>query len=232
VIRAERLTRTFGSRRAVEGVTLELAAGDCLALFGPNGAGKTTLLRMLGGLLRPTSGSATIDGAVLPGGPEVRAKVGLLSHHTLLYDALTARENVEFAGNLYGVANVRRDAEEALRRMGALEYADAPVRRLSRGMQQRVSIARAMVHRPGVVLADEPFTGLDAAGASALSSLFSELRDSGATLVIVTHNLDEALSLCTHAAIMRAGRVVRFDAAPIPELAVYTALYKEMAVDA
>jgi ABC-type multidrug transport system ATPase subunit len=99
-------------------------------------------------------------------------------------------------------------------------------------MQQRVSIARAMVHRPGVVLADEPFTGLDAAGASALSSLFSELRDSGATLVIVTHNLDEALSLCTHAAIMRAGRVVRFDAAPIPELAVYTALYKEMAVDA
>ena len=232
MIRAERLTRTFGARRAVDGVSVELAAGDCLALFGPNGAGKTTLLRMFGGLLKPTGGTASIDGVALPGGPEVRAKVGVLSHHTLLYDALSARENVEFAARLYGVPNVRAAADLALQRMGASEYANAPVRRLSRGMQQRVSIARAMVHRPGVILADEPFTGLDASGAAALASLFAELRDSGATLVIVTHNLEEALSLCTHAAIMRNGQVVRYDTAPIPDSAAYTALYKEMAVDA
>jgi heme exporter protein A len=232
VIRAERLTRIFGGRRAVDEVSVELGAGDCLALFGPNGAGKTTLLRLLGGLLKPSAGSASIDGAALPGGPEVRVKVGLLSHHTLLYEALTARENVEFAARLYGVVDVHGASETALRRMGALEYADAPVRRLSRGMQQRVSVARAMVHVPAVVLADEPFTGLDASGAAALSTLFAELRDGGATLIIVTHNLDEALSLCTHAAIMRGGRIVRMDVAPVPELSVYTALYKEMAVDA
>jgi heme exporter protein A len=232
VIRAERLTRVFGGRRAVDEVSVELGAGDCLALFGPNGAGKTTLLRLLGGLLKPSVGSASIDGVALPGGPEVRGKIGLLSHHILLYEALTARENVEFAARLYGVMDVNGATETALRRMGALEYADAPVRRLSRGMQQRVSVARAMVHAPAVVLADEPFTGLDASGAAALSALFAELRDGGATLIIVTHNLDEALSLCTHAAIMRGGRIVRMDVAPVPELSVYTALYKEMAVDA
>ncbi len=232
VVRAERLTRTFGQRRAVNDVSLDLCAGDCLALFGPNGAGKTTLLRMFGGLLKPTGGTASIDGVALPGGPEVRAKVGLVSHHTMLYDALTPRENVEFSARLYGVRDVRAAAESALRQMGAASYADQPVKLLSRGMQQRVSIARALVHRPSVILADEPFTGLDASGAAALSAMFREVRESGATLVIVTHNLDEALSLCTHAAIMREGRFVRLDTAPIPELSVYTALYKELAMDA
>jgi ABC-type multidrug transport system ATPase subunit len=123
-------------------------------------------------------------------------------------------------------------AQAALSSLGALSYADNRVQSLSRGMQQRVSIARAIVHTPSVVLADEPFTGLDAQGASALSALFSKLRDAGATLIIVTHNLDEALSLCTHAAIMRNGRFVRLDTAPIPQLAEYTALYKELSVDA
>jgi heme exporter protein A len=232
VVRAERLTRRFGQRRAVEDVSVALHAGECLALFGPNGAGKTTLLRMLGGLLRPTAGTASIDGVELPGGVEVRAKVGIVSHHTMLYDVLTARENVEFAAKMYGVPDVRKAAETSLERMGALGYADVPVKLLSRGMQQRVSIARAMVHRPAVILADEPFTGLDASGAAALSAMFRDVRESGATLVIVTHNLDEALSLCTHAAIMREGRFVRMDTAPIPELSVYTALYRELAMDA
>ena len=232
LLRAERLSRTFGRRRAVDDVSIELAAGDCLALFGPNGAGKTTLLRMFGGLLRPTSGTASIDGVALPGGPEVRARVGLLSHHTMLYDTLSARENVEFAARMYGVRDVRGAARDALERLGAAAYADVPVRGLSRGMQQRVSIARAMVHGPSVVLADEPFTGLDASGAAALSRRFAELRDAGATLIIVTHNLDEALSLCTHAAVMRAGRFVRLDTAPVPRLDEYTALYHELAIDA
>jgi len=231
VVRAERLTRTFGPHRAVEEVSVALHAGDCLALFGPNGAGKTTLLRLLGGLLRPTGGSASLAGVALPGGPEVRAKVGVVSHHTMLYDSLSALENVEFSARLYGMPSPHSAALAALMRMGAASYAHAPVRTLSRGMQQRVSIARTMVHEPSVILADEPFTGLDAAGASVLSGMFAELRDAGATLVIVTHNLDEALSLCTHAAIMRHGRFVRFDTAPIPELPEYTALYKELLAD-
>jgi heme exporter protein A len=229
---ATHLTRTFGPRRAVAGVSIELNPGDCLALFGPNGAGKTTLLRLFGGLLKPTSGTASIDGIPLPGGPQVRAKVGLLSHHTMLYPPLTARENVEFSARLYGVTNPRQAAHAALSTLGALDYADTSVQSLSRGMQQRVSIARAIVHTPSIVLADEPFTGLDASGAAALSAVFTQLRDSGATLIIVTHNLDEALSLCTHAAIMRRGRFARLDTAPIPRLAEYTALYKELSVDA
>jgi heme exporter protein A len=226
------LVRTFGARRAVNGVSLTLAPGDCLALFGPNGAGKTTLLRLLGGLLRPTSGSAAIDGIALPGGTDVRSRVGLVSHPTMLYDALTARENIEFAARMYGVPDVRGAASAVLDRLGATSFADVRVRSLSRGMQQRVSVARAIVHGPSVLLADEPFTGLDTSGASALTAMLTELRDSGATIVIVTHNLDEALALCTVAAIMREGRFVRLDHAPIPARDEYTALYRELSVDA
>lgn len=231
-LQATNLVRAFGARRAVDGVSLALDAGDCLALFGPNGAGKTTLLRLLGGLLRPTSGGASIGGMPLPGDAETRARVGLISHATMLYDTLTPRENVEFAARMYGIANVRDAAEAALARIGAGGYADIPVRSLSRGMQQRVSVARATVHEPSVLLADEPFTGLDTAGAAALSSMLAALRDAGATIVIVTHNLDEALALCTRAAIMRDGGLVRYDTAPIPARDEYTALYRELAADA
>lgn len=187
---------------------------------------------MLGGLLHPTGGSAAIEGIALPGGADVRVRVGLVSHQTMLYDALTARENVEFAARMYGVADVRGAAERVLARLGADTFADTRVQSLSRGMQQRVSVARAIVHEPSILLADEPFTGLDAAGASALTRMLADLRDSGATIIIVTHNLDEALSLCTAAAIMREGRFVRLDRAPIPARDEYTALYRELSVDA
>jgi len=231
-LEATDIVRAFGARRAVDGVSVRLDPGDCLALFGPNGAGKTTLLRLLGGLIRATSGTATIGGVTLPGEAEVRGRVGLISHQTMLYDALTPRENVEFAARMYGVRDVRGETERALERLGASGYADRAVRSLSRGMQQRVSVARAVVHGPSVLLADEPFTGLDAAGASALTSMLAELRDAGAAIVIVTHNLDEALALCTQAAIMRQGRLVRHDAAPVPSRSEYTALYRELSVDA
>lgn len=232
VLQASNVVRAFGARRAVDGVSLSLGAGDCLALFGPNGAGKTTLLRLLGGLIRPTAGVASIDGMALPGGAEVRARVGLISHQTMLYDALTPRENVEFAARMYGVREVRDQSARALDRLGATTYADRPVRSLSRGMQQRVSVARALVHGPSVLLADEPFTGLDAAGAAALSAMLRQFRDDGAAIVIVTHHLDEALALCTQAAIMRTGQLVRHDTAPIPSSSAYTSLYRELAADA
>jgi heme exporter protein A len=209
VVEAESIARAFGSRRAVNDVTLEVRSGETLAIFGPNGAGKTTLLRMLGGLLKPTSGSARIGGVKVGGGPEVRRQIGLISHRTLLYDALSARENVEFFARLYGVKSAREAALQSLDRMKIADRADTPVRALSRGMKQRVSIARATVHNPKVVLADEPFTGLDVSGARALSQLLQELRASGAALVLVTHNIDEGLSLATHAAIMNEGKLVR-----------------------
>jgi heme exporter protein A len=211
VVATENLTRNFGRRRAVDGVTVSVAAGEALALFGPNGAGKTTLLRMLGGILRPTSGQARIGDAILPGGASVRRRIGIVSHHSLLYDALTARENVEFAAKLYGVAQPHAAAERALFSMEIMDRADTPVRSLSRGMRQRVSVARATVHEPDVVLADEPFTGLDVVGAKALSSLLTSLRANGAALILVTHNVDEGLSLATRAAIMTRGKIVRMD---------------------
>lgn len=230
VLATDHLSRTFGSRRAVDDVSLTVMPGEALALFGPNGAGKTTLLRLLAGLLKPTGGTATVSGVTLPGGPDVRRTIGVISHHTLLYDALTARENVEFAARLYGMSEASAAAERALGIMGMLERADTPVRALSRGMKQRVSIARATVHEPVVVLADEPFTGLDVAGSRALSVLLSELRRNGAALVIVTHNIADGLSLATHAAIMRHGRIVRLDKRVDIDAGRYEAQYAEMVV--
>lgn len=229
VIETRSLVRAFGGRRAVDGVDLALAAGDCLALFGPNGAGKTTLLRVLAGLLKPTAGRARVAGVDLPGGAAARAAVGLISHHSLLYDALTARENVVFAARLYGVADARAAADDALRRLRVHDRADWPVRSLSRGLQQRVSIARALVHRPRVVLLDEPYTGLDEAGAGALTEALGALRGEGATLVLVTHHLGEGLALATRVAVMRAGRLVREAMRGEVEPQAFAAEYRELA---
>ena len=228
VLEATALTRRFGGRRAVDGIDLALDEGDCLALFGPNGAGKTTLLRLLAGLLRPTSGSARIAGVTLPGGAEARALVGLISHHSMLYGALSARENVAFSAALHGLPSPDDAAERALDAMQILERADAPVRALSRGMQQRVSIARAMVHAPRVVLLDEPFSGLDESGAAALAAMLAGLRRSGATLILVTHNLPEGLSLATHVGVMRGGRFVRQDRREAIDAASYAGVYRDL----
>ena len=225
---AERLTREFGGRRVVDGVDLSLGAGDCLALFGPNGAGKTTLLRMLAGLLAPTSGSVTIAGVAVRSTPEARAAVGLISHQSMLYAPLSARENVEFAARLYGVRDARRAALDALAGMRIADRADTPVRALSRGLQQRVSIARAIVHDPRLVLLDEPYTGLDEIGAAALTEALGSLSARGAALVLVTHNLSEGLALATQAAIMRGGRLVRQEARAELEPASYAAAYREL----
>jgi heme exporter protein A len=228
VVEARALVRAFGARRAVDGVDLTLRRGDCLALFGPNGAGKTTLLRLLAGLLKPSGGTARVAGVPLLGDPAARRLVGIISHQSMLYDALTARENVEFSARLYGVPDARAAAEAALDRMRVLDRASAPVRALSRGLQQRVSIARAIVHRPRVVLLDEPYTGLDEVGAAALTAALEELKSQGAALVLVTHNLGEGLALATHAAIMRRGRFVRFDERQAVEPARYAIEYREL----
>ncbi len=227
IVEVAELTRSFGRRQAVAGVTFSLAPGECLALFGPNGAGKTTLLRVLAGLLRPTSGDARIAGIQLPGGALARARVGLISHRTMLYEALSPRENVAFAARLYGVRDASARVDESLQRMSMLERADAPVRFLSRGMQQRVSIARAMVHAPQLVLADEPYSGLDESGARALTSLLGELRSAGTAVIVVTHNLTEGLSLATHAAVMDRGRFLRYDAVDRIDPRSYAATYRE-----
>jgi len=227
MIVARGLGRRFGGRTAVNDVTLSLDEGDCLALFGPNGAGKTTLLRMLAGLLRPTSGSGSVAGIELPGGTELRGVIGYISHASMLYAALSARENIELTARLFGVHNPRAAASRALERMAMADRAATPVRQLSRGMQQRVTIARATVHEPRVVLLDEPFSGLDDSGSAALGAHLAALRATGTTLVLVTHQIADGLALATHAAIMHAGELVRVEAGDTIDPATYLTVYRE-----
>jgi heme exporter protein A len=228
VLEAERLARAFAGRRAVSEVTFELESAECLALFGPNGAGKTTLLRLLAGLLKPTSGWARINGHVLRGDGTARSRVGFVSHQSMLYGALTVRENLELAARLYGLPDAHEAAELSLREMHVLDRADAAVRALSRGLQQRVSIARALVHRPRVLLLDEPYTGLDARGAAALTEVLARVRGDGATLVLVTHNIDEGLAVATHAAVMHGGRVLRLERRDELDSSSYADEYREL----
>jgi heme exporter protein A len=228
VVEAEGLVRAFGGRRAVDGVSLALQRGDCLALFGPNGAGKTTLLRLLAGLLAPSSGRCLVGGVALREGRAARAQVGLISHASMLYGALSARENLEFSARMYGLARPAEAAMRALAAMRVADRADALVRALSRGLQQRVSIARAIVHEPLLLLCDEPYTGLDEVGSAALTTALSERRESGAALLLVTHNLAEGLALATHAAIMRRGRFVRYEDRSAVDGASYASAYREL----
>ncbi len=228
VLEADGLTRSFGGRRAVHDVTLQLDAGECLALFGPNGAGKTTLLRLLAGLLKPTAGTARINGQLLRGDASARGQVGFISHQSMLYGPLTVRENVELAARLYGMSEPARPASNALGEMRVLDRAESAVRSLSRGLQQRVSIARALVHRPRVLLLDEPYTGLDALGAATLTEMLERLRGDGATLVLVTHNIAEGLEVATQAAVMHRGRVVRRERREELDADSYADAYREL----
>jgi heme exporter protein A len=228
VVQAEGLVRAFAGRRAVDGVDFTILAGECLALFGPNGAGKTTLLRLLAGLLAPSAGSCHVGGVTLRTGRASRAEVGLVSHASMLYGALTARENVEFAARMYGVHDPAAAARRALVQMRVADRADAPVRALSRGLQQRVSIARAIVHEPRLLLCDEPYTGLDEVGSAALTAALAERRDRGAALLLITHNIGEGLALATHVAIMRRGRFVRHESRAALDPASYARAYREL----
>jgi heme exporter protein A len=211
VLVARGVARRFGHVRALAGVDLCLAAGQSLAVFGPNGAGKTTLLRVLAGLLRPDAGEVELFGRrLLRGDAAPRRRIGLISHQSFLYDGLTAQENLEFYGRLYGLGDRRARSREALSRVGLLDRAGSVVGTMSRGMVQRLAIARALLHDPVLVLLDEPFTGLDQRAAGALREELARLLSERRTVVLVTHNLDEGLELATHVAIMTGGRFVEY----------------------
>jgi len=219
--------RSFGHVRALRGVSFALDAGDSLAVFGPNGAGKTTLLRVLAGLLHPQRGEVLLDGAPLARADAAhRRRVGLIAHYSLLYDGLTAAENLAFYARLYGVAGRDAAVRAALEGVGLADRADDLAGTFSRGMVQRLAIARALLHAPSVVLLDEPFSGLDQRAAAALRDVLMRLRAERRTMVLVTHNIDEGLELATHVAIQVAGRFA--ECAPVDgDLAAYRRRYAE-----
>jgi len=203
------LSKRFGPIRAIEQLSLRVERGESVTVFGPNGAGKTTLIRLLTLSLRATSGRFRLDG-LDPAAEDlrIRQRIGVISHQSFLYDDLTARENLEFFARLYGVPDPGRRAGELLDDVGLATRAGDPVRTFSRGMQQRVSLARALVHRPSIVFLDEPFTGLDPHAARTLRSTLEGLREEGRTVFMVTHNLAQGLELSDRWLILSGGRVV------------------------
>jgi heme exporter protein A len=202
VIELDGVGRAYGERAALAGVTLTLEAGQTLVVFGPNGAGKSTLLRVLATLLRPTVGAARVFGCELPREAwKVRGRVGLLGHEALLYRELSARQNLRYHARLHQVAPAR--VEELLDAVGLARRADDPVSTYSRGMVQRASLARAVLHEPELLLLDEPRANLDPAAAEALEPLLS-----GRTRVITSHDPTGGLAEADIALGLRDGRAV------------------------
>jgi heme exporter protein A len=229
LVEARGLARRYGAVRALAGVDLALRRGEVLLVLGPNGAGKSTLLRSLAGLLRPTAGEVRIDGRLLTrDDPDARRPIGLLSHQSLLYDELTLLENLMLAGTLYDLSDVRDRARAALASQGLEHRADDRPRSLSRGMQQRAAIARALLHDPALLLLDEPFTGLDAVAGDRLRDLLRDHCTANRAMVIVTHHASEAWELATRVGVLRQGRWA-FEGQRPAEVAEFNRTYQELA---
>lgn len=200
--------KRFGERRALDGVDVRLGDGECLVVLGPNGAGKSTLLRTLATLLRPDEGTLAIAGHPCPA-EAVRARglLGYLGHDPLVYLDLTARQNLELYADLYGVPEPRERVDAVLRDVGLLARSFDTVRTFSRGMAQRLGLARLMLHRPTLLLLDEPHAGLDAAGRRLLDDMLSDARGARG-VVLVTHEMERAVAQATRVMVLRAGRTV------------------------
>lgn len=212
------LTKRFGQLTAVDGVSFTAYPGEILGLLGENGAGKTTTMRMLATLLDPTAGTATINGKDLRKESEaVRAELGVLFEGGV-YDRLTARENIRYFGRLYGMASPRLEERiaELLRRFQMEEYADRRAGRLSKGMKQKVALARILVHDPPVFILDEPTSGLDVTSARLVHEFILECKAQGKTVIVSSHNMAEVEKLCDRICLIHRGRIVL--EGTIPEL--------------
>jgi heme ABC exporter ATP-binding subunit CcmA len=220
LLTASNIGKLYGMRPVLKAISLSVARGEFVAVLGANGAGKTTLLRILATLSRPSAGSLTIAGVdALQHADRARAFIGMVSHQSLVYPDLTARENLEFYGRMYGmtgskqalagdaIENQQSAIENCLRRVNLWNRRDDFARTFSRGMIQRLTIARAILHNPPLLLMDEPFTGLDQASAANLSSLLRETAMSDRAVIMTTHELSRGLEGVTRALIIKAGKI-------------------------
>jgi heme exporter protein A len=206
MIEVRKLVKTFGGKPVLRGLDFSVPEGDFVAVVGPNGAGKTTLLRILASLARPTLGEVRLAGRRLPAeAGAVRRILGVVSHQPLLYGDLTAQENLAFYGKLYAVSDLEARVERALETVGLRPRRRDLVRTFSRGMQQRLSIGRAILHEPLVMLLDEPHTGLDPEAAAMLDRVLAEVTGEGRTVVMTSHDLQRAASLANRVDVLAGG---------------------------
>ena len=225
-IRVEGLGKTFGRRDVLRDVSFTVPRGGFLTLFGPNGAGKTTTLRLVATLLRPSTGSVAVAGHDLHDDPQpVRRAIGFISHDPLLYRDLTAQENLRFYADMYGLVDPQRRIADLLERVELSHRRYDLTRTFSKGMLQRLAIARALLHKPRVLLLDEPHSGLDPHAVDILDGLLGDIRAEH-TFVMTTHNLDKGLELADQVLILDGGRVV-FRQTGRPAAADFAAVYRE-----
>ena len=225
-VQVDKVWKYFGDYPAVRELSFEVDPGSCLALLGRNGAGKTTLLRMIAGLSQPSRGDVKLLGKSVRDS-EARARIGLLGHGIGVYEELSAFENLRHFANLFGLARPAESASEWLERVNLAQVRDSPVREFSRGMRQRLAVARAFIHDPGVLLLDEPFTSLDDRAIALLQSLLAAALSRGATVVMSTHQLREAMELATHSALLVRGKLGYFGPRPVEMLADPGWLYRQ-----
>jgi heme exporter protein A len=225
-VSARGLEKRYGALAAVRGIDLDVAPGEFLTIFGPNGAGKSTLLRMLCGAVRPTRGTVRIAGETIGEGEDGwRRRIGLLSHQTFLYPGLSAAENLDFFARLYGLKDRAGRVEAGLRGVELWDRRGDAVRTFSRGMQQRLALARTLLHEPEVVFLDEPYTGLDPHASALLRGVLDRLRDGRRTVVLVTHNLSQGLEQADRVVVQVAGRWVSDERAADIDPATWERVY-------
>lgn len=208
-IKVQGLTKLFGTRPALRGIDLEIEEGKSVVIFGPNGAGKTTLIRILATIMNPSSGTISVDGLSLKShAVEIRRRIGIVTHQTFLYNNLTAYENLEFYARMFDVPKRKERIHEIVTLVGMTARLHDRVATLSRGMQQRLSIARALLHKPTIMLMDEPETGLDQESIPLLWGILPEEMGQKRTVILTTHNLERGLELGDRVLILDRGKVM------------------------
>lgn len=218
-IKVDKVKKSYGHINALVEVSFTLNKGDFLTIFGPNGAGKSTLLKVLSAQTRPSSGKVYFNGIDLSKQPDnFRKTFGVISHLPFLYENLTAMDNLKFYGKIYGITDLQERVIEILKKVELIDRKSDFVRNYSRGMIQRLSIARALLHEPEIILLDEPYTGLDQHASYILTNILREQFENRKTIIMVTHNLSRGFDLGSKIAIMKKGEIAFFEAKEnIPE---------------